>query len=44
MGFGKIKADTTVPLRHVIPDEKLQAKSDTRRARKAHTSIILGPE
>ena len=34
MRFEKIKADTPVPLTHVIPDGKQQGKRDIRRARK----------
>ena len=33
MRFGKIKADTPVPLPHAIPEEKKRENSDIRRAR-----------
>ena len=32
--FGKIKADTPVPLPHVIPEEEKHEKSGIKRARK----------
>ena len=34
MTFVKIKANTPVPLPHLIPEEEKQEKSDIRRARK----------
>ena len=44
MIFGKIKADTPVPLPHVTPQKNNKKIVSSERQEKEHTSIIPGPK